>query len=144
MKLILSVFALLTLAFTSGCVVDGPGSLPLPIWYDPSADLRVPKGYKWTDQKVIDGRLNMGTNQTGFVTTYSGLNPNTYKSAEKNYKDGKWHGDIRVWHENGQKLLEGTYKDGKRVSARYWNSKGEEVGTVEDARGYGETPTPRP
>ena len=73
MKLILSVFALLTLAFTSGCVVDGPGSLPLPIWYDPSAHLRVPKGYKWTDQKRVDGRLNIGTNQTGFYTTYPGV-----------------------------------------------------------------------
>ncbi len=37
--------------------------------------------------------------------------------------DGPWTG----WDENGQKQSEGTHKDGEEVSAKYWNSKGEEV-----------------
>ena len=37
------------------------------------------------------------------------------------------------WHENGQKQAEATYKDGEEVSGKYWNSKGEEVETEEEA-----------
>ena len=55
------------------------------------------------------------------------------KSVEGTYKDGEPHGLVTVWHENGQKALEGTYKDGEQVSAKYWNSKGEEVETEEEA-----------
>jgi antitoxin component YwqK of YwqJK toxin-antitoxin module len=38
-----------------------------------------------------------------------------------------------AWHENGQKQVEGTYKDGKVISEKWWNSKGEEVETAEEA-----------
>ncbi len=38
------------------------------------------------------------------------------------------------WHENGQKMAESTRKDGKLLSRKYWNSKGEEVETEEEAR----------
>ena len=48
-------------------------------------------------------------------------------------KDGKLVGLWTKWHENGQKRSEGTYKDGGQVSAKYWNSKGEEVETAEEA-----------
>jgi len=37
------------------------------------------------------------------------------------------------WHENGQKSGESVWKDGKRGSATYWNSKGEEVETWEES-----------
>ena len=48
-------------------------------------------------------------------------------------KDGKPDGLQTGWHENGQKAGEGTYKDGEKVSMKYWNSKGEEVETAEEA-----------
>ena len=48
-------------------------------------------------------------------------------------KDGKPDGLQTGWHENGQKAGEGTYKDGEEVSMKYWNSKGEEVETAEEA-----------
>ena len=35
-------------------------------------------------------------------------------------------------HENGLKQEEGTYKDGKKVSAKYWNSQGESVETEKE------------
>lgn len=37
------------------------------------------------------------------------------------------------WHTNGQKMTEETYKGDKLVFAKYWNSKGEEVETEEEA-----------
>ena len=52
------------------------------------------------------------------------------------YKDGKPDGLQISWHKNGQKKGEGTikdYKDGKKVSGKYWNRKGEEVGSPEEA-----------
>ena len=37
------------------------------------------------------------------------------------------------WHENGQQQAEVAYKDGEEVSAKYWNSKGEEVDSLEQS-----------
>ena len=47
-------------------------------------------------------------------------------------KDGKPDGPYTLWHENGQKRTEGIWKDGERLSGKYWNSKGEEVETEEE------------
>ena len=58
---------------------------------------------------------------------------NGQKSAEQAYKDGMLDGPVTMWHENGQKAVEGTFKDGEEVSVKYWNSKGEEVETREEA-----------
>ena len=49
------------------------------------------------------------------------------------YKDGKLDGPYTKWHENGGLMQEVIYKDGEEVSAKYWNSKGEEVETAEEA-----------
>ena len=83
---------------------------------------------------------------------------NGQKEMEQNYKDGKKDGLWVWWYENGQKEMEGNYKDskqdrlwvywhkngqkreainfkdGKEISAKYWNSKGEEVSTLREAR----------
>ncbi len=48
------------------------------------------------------------------------------KKQECTIKDGELYGLLTEWHENGQKWSEATYKDGEEVSAKYWNSKGEE------------------
>ena len=48
-------------------------------------------------------------------------------------KDGKRDGLAMFWGENGQKKGEGFYKDGELISGKYWNSKGEEVETAEEA-----------
>ena len=60
---------------------------------------------------------------------------NGQKKDERTFKDGKLDGLMTKWHENGQKKSEGIYKDGEEVSAKYWNSKGEEVETIEEAGG---------
>ena len=49
-------------------------------------------------------------------------------------KDGKPDGLSMAWHENGQKIAETTFKDGEEVSGKYWNGKGEEVETYQEAR----------
>ena len=59
---------------------------------------------------------------------------NGQKAGEGTLKDGRPHGLVKVWHENGQKLGELKYKDGEEVSGKYWNSKGEEVETWEEAQ----------
>ena len=58
---------------------------------------------------------------------------NGQKLAERTLKDGRPDGLQTYWHQNGQKWEEGTFKDGELVSAKYWNSKGEEVETEEEA-----------
>jgi len=60
---------------------------------------------------------------------------NGQKEKEINYEDGKYEGLATFWHENGQMSFEFNWKDGKPVegSAKYWNSKGEPVDTIEEA-----------
>ena len=58
---------------------------------------------------------------------------NGRKQAEGAAKDGKPDGLWTMWHENGQKQAEATFKDGEQVSGKYWNSKGKEVETREEA-----------
>ena len=41
-----------------------------------------------------------------------------------------------MWNQNGTKVAEVNYKDGKKVivSEKYWNSKGEEVDSLKEAK----------
>ena len=52
---------------------------------------------------------------------------------EENYKDGKQDGLETWWDENGQLRSEVNWEDGKKVSVKYWNSKGEPVDSEEEA-----------
>ena len=38
------------------------------------------------------------------------------------------------WHKNGKKMAQGTAKGGKSISRQFWNSKGEEVDSMEKAK----------
>ena len=53
-----------------------------------------------------------------------------YKSALREF-DAK--PTIETAYKDGRKLKERTLKDGEVVSEKYWNSKGEEVETAEEA-----------
>ena len=61
------------------------------------------------------------------------LHPNGQKEMEGNYKDGKQDGLETWWDENGQLRSEVNWEDGKKVSVKYWNSKGEPVDSEEEA-----------
>ena len=52
---------------------------------------------------------------------------NGQKMGEVNFKDGKVDGVVFRWHENGQKKGEAYYKDGEKIAVKYWNNKGEPV-----------------
>ena len=51
---------------------------------------------------------------------------NGQKMKEVTYKDGKKDGLYTWWYENGQKSQEGTIKDGKEISSKSWNEDGTE------------------
>ncbi len=73
--------------------------------------------------------------QTNESEPHSGWTKKMYDSGQvqalARFKDGKMDGLVTLWHENGQKHFEGTYKDGNLISAKSWNSKGEEVEALE-------------
>ena len=81
-------------------------------------------GQKRAEGTIEDGELD------GLGTMW---HENGQKAGEVTYKDGKQDGRATAWHENGQKQAEATFKDGEEVSGKYWNSKGEEVETAEEA-----------
>jgi antitoxin component YwqK of YwqJK toxin-antitoxin module len=61
---------------------------------------------------------------------YSGESVLYYESGQKmsegTWKDGKEDGLWTGWYENGQKMLEGTYKDGESAGKwTYWHSNGQ-------------------
>ena len=81
-------------------------------------------GQKWSERTYKDGKED---------GPYTNWHQNGQKQQEGACKDGELDGLMTMWHENGQKAAEVTFKDGKEVSAKYWNSKGEEVETWEEA-----------
>ena len=95
-----------------GGKMDGPAVW----WYE--------NGQKETEGNYKDGKID------GLLVAWY---ENGQKKAEGNYKDGKEDGLYVWWHENGQKMMEATFKDNEFISEKYWNSKGEEVDSLEEA-----------
>ena len=67
-----------------------------------------------------------------------GLTQNWYENGQKKseviYDKGKKEGLFTEWHENGKKKAEANFKGDKMVSIKYWNNKGEEVDSLEEAK----------
>ena len=95
---------------------DGKPDGPFTAWHE--------NGQKMAEATNKDGKKD------GPSTEW---HENGQKREKGTWKDGKIDGLMTAWHENGQKMGEGTFKDGKEISAKYWNSKGEEVETAEEA-----------
>ena len=59
---------------------------------------------------------------------------NGQKEWEYHWKDGEKDGLETRWYENGQKKLEGNYKDNKGIkgSSKFWNNKGEPVDSYKE------------
>ena len=81
-------------------------------------------------QKFVEGTYKEGKKDGLWTEWYE----NGQKQVEGTYKVHKKDGLHTLWHENGQKAEEVTYKDGEEVSAKYWNSKGEEVESLDEAK----------
>jgi antitoxin component YwqK of YwqJK toxin-antitoxin module len=58
---------------------------------------------------------------------------NGQMKSETNWKNGQIDGTLTLWHKNGKKMLQGAVKGGKHISNQFWNSKGEEVDSREEA-----------
>ena len=58
---------------------------------------------------------------------------NGQMKSETNWKNGQMDGTMTLWHKNGKKMLQGAVKGGKHISIQFWNSKGEEVDSQEEA-----------
>ena len=105
-------------------------------------------GQKKSEANLKDGK------QDGLMVSW---HENGQKKTEENFKDGEYDGPAVNWYENGQKKGEGNFKDGKQdglmvwwhkngkkrgqvttkggesISQQFWNSKGEEVDSIEEA-----------
>ncbi len=113
-------------ALVNGYLI-GPGAiLSNASPWRPNADL------SGADLRGVDlaGANLTESNLDGVLTTW---HENGQKAEEGTYKDGERDGLHTEWHENGQKMVEATYKDGEEVSETWWNSKGEEVDSWEEA-----------
>jgi antitoxin component YwqK of YwqJK toxin-antitoxin module len=114
-------------------------------------------GVNLDEWEVREGVVYLKNSDSPYTGKYFEFHDNGQKKSEENYKDGKsdglsvtWHengqkeGEINFkdgkpdgltvsWHENGQKMMESTFKDNEPISEKYWNSKGEEVDSMEEA-----------
>ena len=61
---------------------------------------------------------------------------NGQKEEEGTYIMDKTDGLYITWHKNGQKMAESNYRNGNKIegSEKFWNSKGDPVDTIEEAR----------
>ena len=59
---------------------------------------------------------------------------NGQKQLEGRFKNGQQEGLLTAWHEDGLKQMEGMFKEGEPISSKYWNSKGEEVDPLAEAK----------
>ena len=82
-----------------------------------------PNGKMKSQRNYKDGKLD------GLIFAW---HENGQKFWEENYKDGEPEGLGFAWHRNGQKAMEGMVENGKEVSQKFWNSKGESVNSFEE------------
>ena len=100
-----------------GTFKDGKQDGPFTAWHE-------------NGQKMFEGTYKDG-NQVGLST---GWHENGQKAEETTFKDTYPHGLWIRWHKNGQKQSETIWENSQKISVKYWNSKGEEVETEEEAR----------
>ncbi len=103
---------------SEGNIKDGKEDGVLMFWHE--------NGQKIREVNFKDGKLD-GPMNAWFE--------NGQKMIEGSSKNGKQDGPMNAWHENGQKMVEEIYKDGNKIkgSEKFWNSKGEPVGSLKEA-----------
>ncbi len=74
-----------------------------------------------------DGLMYEGDSETPFTGVMVAKHENGQKSLEGTVKDGKLEGLATSWHENGKKKAEATFMDGKVVSETKWDEEGNEI-----------------
>ena len=69
------------------------------------------------DRNGIKYEIN---SEVGFTGKYVKKYENGQKLVERHYKDGKLEGLYTEWYDNGQKWSESNYKGGKREGLETW------------------------
>ena len=87
-------------------------------------------GWHENGQKKVEVNYKDGK-EDGLVSEWY---ENGKKEFEENFKNGKRDGLAVQWHENGQKKGEANFKNDELISGKWWNSKGEPVATVDEAK----------
>ncbi|MDA7498494.1 toxin-antitoxin system YwqK family antitoxin [Akkermansiaceae bacterium] len=123
---------------------DGKEEGPHTHWHENGQKKQVDN---WKDGKTDGLTTNWDENgqKVGEVNfkdgKEDGLRVSWYKDGQKeqesNWKDGQMDGTLTLWHKNGKKMAQGTAKGGKSISRQFWNSKGEEVDSMEKAETSG-------
>jgi hypothetical protein len=73
-----------------------------------------------------DGLLYEGDSETPFTGVAVEKHENGQKSLEATLKNGKADGPSTMWRENGKKRAEAIWKDGELVSLKNWDDEGNE------------------
>ena len=81
----------------------------------------------------VAGKVNYSGGKMNGEQIFYYLNSNQVFS-HATYKDGKREGIRTYFHINGEKRSEELFKEDERISCRYWNSKGQPVDSLEEAR----------
>lgn len=105
-------FLLIAFFFLSGCGTDEK--------IEPQAERVTVHIEKRSDGLAYEQHQNKP-----FTGIFEGYYRNGYKKAEIHFKDGKQHGDAKMWYENGQQSNEANFYDGKLEGlATEWFSDG--------------------
>ena len=73
------------------------------------------------------GLFYEGDSETPFTGVAVTKHENGQKELEATFKDGKDDGLSTMWRENGKKKAEATFMDGKVVSETKWDEEGNEI-----------------
>ena len=71
------------------------------------------KGVNENELEERESIFYLKGSDTPYTGKYYSLHPNGQKEVEGHYKDGKTHGPMVFWHKNGQKGWEGNWKNNK-------------------------------
>ena len=131
MKRLLRLLVVMGMVGCGGGDEDPPaGEAALPATPNkPQAKVDEPPVQTVDFSKLIerDGLMYEGDSETPFT----GVAVDEWRRGKKwfnsPYKDGKPEGLTTVWHPNGEKASELTYKDGKEVSKTEWDEEGNEI-----------------
>jgi len=67
-------------------------------------------------------------------TPYTGKSFDLYENGQRrlegSYKDGEMDGLWTLWHENGQRKIEEKFKDGKKEGSIFWDENGQKRSEV--------------
>ena len=98
------------------------------------------------EEVVVDGELLQFREEVAYLpdeqTPFTGVADKRYENWQKlsrtNYKDGRMEGLLTAWFENGDKEMEGYYKEGKLngpyISSWYSNGQKEEENNWKDGK----------